>query len=480
MRVAARVTIPSATRRCVTAVLALACVAPIAGAQAPPRYRVSADTLRYTIRNPFRMYWVKGTDTTGTPQDARSVESHRWSGSPERPEVAIHQVSLDVGRRTSDDVYTIAPTGRVVQIDGRAPKSSERIDLLLHLPAAPLVAGTRWTDTVRVTGTDPGGAQWYEVTRSYRVARLVDTLGARRVAEIEATGTVRTRFGFWVDSAAGRAAWIDVSGPVTERYHFDAAGGRMLSRSWDMDLRGRGVSPAGPDTIVAGLRSKSTFTLEDLPAVRFLLARLPGADTSVTINLANGSPVLLHTTERTSGRISSSLVRNDGTVGVANVAARDGAITEYHATWADSGRALWTHDIAVRPGGLVMKQPGRPDTLFTPPAGSRWAVADYAMEEFLVPVLLAIPRDSVARPFAILRPYARRWDSGTVVAQTRGPVVLITLRVGSADAAAVVVLTPDGDYVYGETAGAGRTRRVPVDAIRRARLEVLLKDPGGG
>ena len=464
----------------ITVTLAIACAASVSSAQTAPRYQVAADTLRYTIRNPFRVYWLRGTDTIGAPQDVRSVEAHRWSGSAEQPVVTVRQISLDVGRRTTDHAYVVTPGGRVLEVDGRLPKGGERIDLLLHLPSEPLVTGAQWSDTVRGEGSDPGGAQWYEVHRSYRVARLVDTLGAQRVADVEATGTIRMSFGFWVDSAAGRAAWVDVTGPVVERYLFDASRGRMLARSWDMDLRGRGVSPSGPDTLTAGLFSKSNFTLDDSPGVRFLLASLPGTDTSATIDLATQSAILLHTTDRAPARIASALVRNDGMVGVTELRLRAGAIAEYHATWVDSTRALRTHDISVTEGRLTMKQPGARDTVFAVPPDARWAIADQAMEEMLVPVLMTVPPDSVAHRFAVFRPYARRWDEGTVLAQRRSGVIVFTLRLSTEESAQVVILAPDGDYLFGEAVGAARARRVPVDAARRARLETLLKEAGGG
>ena len=42
-------------------------------AQQPARYQRASDTLRYTGDNPFRMYWVRGTDTIGPPRHSRSV-----------------------------------------------------------------------------------------------------------------------------------------------------------------------------------------------------------------------------------------------------------------------------------------------------------------------------------------------------------------------------------------------------------------------
>jgi hypothetical protein len=187
------------------------------GAQSAPRYRIADDTLRYEIDNPFRMYWLKG-DTIGPAQHGHEVESHVWGGSEIHPTLVIRQLSLEVGRRTKTDTFDVAPSGRVEAINHRTPGAASRVDLLLRLPSSPLVLETRWSDTVRVTGTDPGGAQWYEVARDYRVARVFDTVGTRGVADVSASGTIRMRFGFWVDSAAGKSAWIDVTGRLLP-YH---------------------------------------------------------------------------------------------------------------------------------------------------------------------------------------------------------------------------------------------------------------------
>jgi hypothetical protein len=104
------------------------------------------------------------------------------------------------------------------------------------------------------------------------------------------------------------------------------------------------------------------------------------------------------------------------------------------------------------------------------PGGGRWGVADYAMQELLVPVLVRVPRDGRAEPFAVFRPFARRWDVGTVAAEERAGLVAITIRwEGKADAEALL-LTPEGDYLFGENAGPLRARRVPANQSRVRRL----------
>jgi hypothetical protein len=446
---------------------------------APARYLVARDTLSYELDNPFRLYWVRGADTVGAPQHQHSVETHAWRGPTAHPEVVIRQVALDVGRRTTVDTFTLAPDGRVETIGHRQPTSAQRTDLLLRLPASSLTVGTRWSDTVRSAGTDPGGAQGYEVARTYRVVRRVDTLGVRGVADVAAQGTVRYRFGFWVDSAAGRAAWVDVAGPVTEHYLFDVARGRLLRRQWAMDLRGRGVSPAGADTVIAGLRSEETLALADSPRLRFLLAPLPGADTSVSFDTERGAAVLLHTVARAPDRIASSLTRNDGMVGVASVAfaAPGGRPRAYEATWADSAPALRTQRVSVRGDSLLVHRSGVRDTAVAiPAADTAWGVAGYAMEELLTPALLAVTRDGAPHPFAVFRPFPGRWDAVTARAQERAGLVIVVLGFEGAKDPEVLLLTPDGDLLFSENAGLQHSRRGPTNAARQARLAAALKE----
>jgi len=457
------------------AILLLCAAAVPAGARAQGRYLPAADTLRYESYNPFRMYWLSGADTVGAPVEARSVESHVWRGGADRPEVVIRQQHLDFNRRVSTDTFTIAPRGHVMEINHRPPTGSQRIDLLLRLPVAPLAAGVRWTDTVAAGGMEPPGELRYEVIRTYRVARMVDTLGSR-VAEVAAEGTVRFRLAFWADSAAGRAAWIDAAGPVREEYRFDVTRGRLLRRFWTMDLRGRGVPPTGTDTVAAGLRSDEEMRLADTPRQRFLLAPLPGADTSFTLS-REGSVALLHTAERAPGRVRAGMARGDTAAGAVLATFAGGRVTGYEATWAGSAPELRAQRIEVRGGALVLSRTGRPEARFTPPAGA-WGVADPAMPEMLAPVLLALPRDGVERAFSAFRPDAERWETGKASVEDHEGLVLVLLRMSGRED--LLLFTREGDCLFAQVGGAVPVTRVPVGMERIRRVEAALKRITGG
>lgn len=460
----------------VSTILAALASAASARAQAP-RYAARHDTLRYTVYNPFRMYWVHGGDTVGPQQRELGVESHVWGGPAERPQVTIRNQLLDVSRRLQYHVFALEPNGHVRTIDHGPPDASPLVDPLLQLPPAPLHVGSSWTDTVRADGTDPAGPNLYQVIRTYEVRRMLDTLGAHGVAQVEAHGTIRYRFGFLVDSTARNVAWLDVAGPDTEQYLFDTQAGRLLDRRWSMHLVGRGVAPDAPDTVPAGLESVAQVSLANTPLTRFLLEPLPGADTSLTFQVSNRSIILLHTTARGRTRIGASLARNDGMVGVAFADVNASSITGYRASWTDS-TSLRTQRVTVRNGSLLVVRQGEPDTSVAIPAGSSWGIADYAMNELLTPVLMAIRRDGAEHPIAIFRPYTAHWDTGTVRVRTRGNFVVVALQLSGEKNPETMVFSKDGDFIFGDNAGPIESRRVPSDAKRLPRLEAALAAVG--
>ena len=452
--------------------LALLAGATSASAQAP-RYVARHDTLRYTIDNPYRMYWLRGADTIGPARHELSVESHVWGGTAAEPEVTVQSQLLDVSRRLQRHAFMLAPNGRVRSIDRAPPNASLAVDLLLHLPATPLEAGSTWTDTVRAEGKDAAGPEVYDVIRSYRVQRTLDTLGAHDVADVSAHGTIRYRFGFVANSAKPEAAWLDVTGPDTERYLFDPHAGRLLARRWDMHLVGRGVAPDAPDTVPAGLESAEVISVSDTPVTRFLLEPLPGTDTSITFDMQRKTLVLLHTTARGRSGITASLTRNDGMVGVASVGVSGSHITDYHATWSGAD-GLRTQAITVRDGALVLVRQGGRDTSIALPADTAWAIADYAMSELMAPALLAVPRDGKPHPFAVYRPVPAHWDRGTAMVRSRGEFVVVALEFEDEDRPETLIFGTDGDCLFVDNAGPVESRRVPSGAKRFARFQAAM------
>lgn len=443
-------------------------------AQQPAHYRVQRDTLFYRVENPFRMYWLNGTDTIGPPVHSVSVESHRWSGTDDSPAVRVSDQQVDVNRSSKVNEYRVTPSGRVVTIDGAAPKPGGRVDLLASLPDRPLRVGLRWTDTTS-SGHGKGvvGEELDEAIRTFEVSRLFDTLHTH-VAEVKGTGSWHMQLSFWVDSAAGRASWMDVKGPMEEHDLVDIGNGRLVQKSWSMDLRGRGVPPTGNrDTVTAGLLSKETMRLEDSPRVRFLMRPLPGTDTSVTLDLQRNAPILLHTEGRDANGFVATLSRNDGMVGVARATFAGDTLTSYKAMWsADSGTGMVEQSVTREGARLRVQRTGKRDTVLVMPNGV-WGVADYAMQSLLAPELLALPRDGSPYPLSVYRPYPGRWELGTASVQEHASLLLVTLRFKD-DAPEVLIFTPEGGLLYGENSGPTKTKRIPLGIARQTRLRDFL------
>lgn len=454
------------------AVLALGVSAMAApgSAQAPVRYHPSPDTLHYETSSPFTLYWVRGDDTIGVRREDRGIESHHWSGTDDEPVLTIRQLLLNATRTQSVDTVSVTPDGRIPPELNRSGVA-RRVDLLLRLPPTPLDSGVRWADTVRAGDSDGRGPQSYEARRSYHVERLLDTLG-RRVADVRAEGDVRLRITFAPDSQ-GKVSWIEVEGPVRERYLFDVGDAVLLRREWSMELAGRGVPPDATDTLPAGLASTRTLRLAEPEHARFLLAPLPPGDTSVTVLADGGEPLVVQTVSHAPGRTTVGLTRNDGTVAVGTATMGANGIASYEATWSHGEVGLVRQRITRQGDTLRITSDAAPDTTLVIPT-EHWAVADRAMPALLAPQLLAIPRDGSPRAIAILRPSALRWDRGTVAAHLGAGTVVISLHLDGEPSPEFMLLTPEGQYLYAEFGGPVRLRLLPTSELQRARLREVL------
>ncbi len=352
-------------------------------AQTPASYRASVDTLRYDVRDPIRIYWLRGSDTVDLPSSYRKVEQHVWRRSANRLEVVARHMVLDMNRRIVLDTFTVSADGRVELINHKPPQAGAWTDVFPRVPSVPVAPGARWSDTINTSEVGLVGQRLYESLREYRAERVFDTLGTRML-DAAASGTVRIRLSHWVDSAAKTTAWIDVSGPVSERYLFDLTRGRLVRRAWTVHLRGRGVSPSGADTLPAEFRSRLVMELADGARVQFLLEPLRGADSSVTVSVTTRAEIQAHTVDRAADRITSSLVQSDGSVKVASVRYATDRPIGYDARWAGASSDMYAHLVAIRGQALVLTRAAVRDSTFPIPAPS-WGIADDGMQELLAP-----------------------------------------------------------------------------------------------
>jgi hypothetical protein len=476
----------STSRPSVNCLIAFACsLFAVAVEAQSAQYRSPSGPIHIAIVNPYRMYWVRGSDTLGSPTTEKSVERQVWRATATHLSVVVEQHLLNVSRRFTSDTFSVASDGRVTAINSKPPGLNGRVDLLLRLPRGAFRVGTVWTDTLNSDSDGIGGKHRYDVRRAYEVKRELDTLG-HRVFEVIAKGHVDYRDGWWLDSLQGTAGWIDVAGPVSEQFLYDARGGELIARSWSMDLRGFGAIPGargGIDTLPAGLLSSETQSPIDATLAASVARDLPRGDTSIT---SVGGPILLHTVRRVADTIESGFARNGGLVGTVRAEFARGRADLYSAKWTD-GFATPTTNRVTRKGSTLLVSGVGPDTVVAIPPGL-WGIADYSMQELLVPTLMTVPDDGDARAFAIYRPYSRHWDSGTLSVRPIPGGRIATMQMSTDKKPQAMLITSDGDYLYGENSDPIGAERAPLPGTSRSRrLEALLqqmrtggKPPRGG
>lgn len=438
-------------------------------------YQAQVDTLHYELTNPYRMYWVRGADTVGGWVRERSVESQAWRTAGPKLRVVVAQLSLNVQRRATVDTFLVARDGLVEQINGHAPGLKTRVDLVPRLRNPTVRVGARWADTVNATSDGPAGRHVYRVEREYRVQRVIDSL-SHRLADVLDSGSVHYRDAWWADSTAGTFGWLDVAGPTSETFLVDLDSGRLLERRWKMELTGRGGGPiaAGAvDTVPAGLISSEVTELISAARAGQLSRPLPGRDTSWTIN---AGPVLLHAVLHNGDSVASGLSRNDGLIGTVTTRYSNHRPIGYRAVWTDSLGETSTTDINVLDGKLHLQQmPGR-DTTFSPPSPV-WGIADYAMQEHLVPVLLALPADNVPHSLAVYRPVGGHWDQGDVWLRPIHGGYIAMLQFAGDKQPQYLLITTEGDLLFGENSDPVGAERIPLPGTaRRAQLESILQE----
>lgn len=438
-----------------------------------PTYKAPAADVFIALTNPYHMYWLRGNDTVGSAVRDLTLEKQSWSSQGNALRVVVNQLTLSAMRRTTAETLVVEPNGQVASINGKLPGVQDRVDFLLRLPAKRLEHGLTWTDTLSTTSNGVGGEHQYTIQRRYEVVAELDTLG-RHLLRISARGTVAYRDAWWVDSTKGRFSSIDVTGPVTESYLFDAGAGQLVMRSWKMDLRGTGQLPKdkeSSDTLRAGLLSEETQTPLEPKLASVVGRQLPVGDTSLT--LSNGV-LFVHTVRRKIDTIEAGFGRNGGLVGTARVVFANGSPTSYHATWTDGFEPPQVESVERHGATLSVSHRGADSTIGLPT--SAWGIADYAMQELLVPVLLSIPNDGTAHPLAIYRPYAAHWDSGGVVVRSIGDAKLAVIQMSVDKKPQALLITNDGDYLYGENSDPVGAERVPtLGSSRRTKLEALVQ-----
>lgn len=145
---------------------------------------------------------------------------------------------------------------------------------------------------------------------------------------------------------------------------------------------------------------------------------LPTGDTLVTWN--DGHPVLFHSARQDAAGVHGGMLRADAMLGVTDVRWQGQVPTSFTTVWiVPKQNAIDSTSIrgTVTVEGLRLSRTGQPDTVLALPKLT-WAVADYGMDELLLPAFDHLP---AAKPvqIAVFRPYDSKWDTLTVSAGER-------------------------------------------------------------
>jgi hypothetical protein len=460
-----RLRLPGTVRFLWIAVLALAAW-PVA-AQEPARFRPQPGTRYVEFFSSASVHGVRNGDTVQLRAVRGNHALQEWSWVPgDPPRLRVRSESIgDGGGGVGDVTLTVAPNGALRVIGSRAVASTSQ-DFPIFPADGLLEPGRTWTDSLSVQGTE--GAESYH-TRSnltYRVSRVIDTLGTR-VAVIDADGREVRRFKGQPGSALWPASSVDVAGPARHTWWFDLRAGRLLELRQQQDLRGSVTFARPPrmfedvDTASGGMRSTALWR-EVSPGRAALLRRI----VSLRRRAYSHVPGLggSHGTHqvRLAGDTVESLLMYGDRVKTARTVFREGRVVSH----------AWEQTLGVIADGGELAAPGhaREGALPLSPSApaTAWAVAMPGMEEHLVPALMSLRLDSTRRQrFAVYRPIKAYWTSGSVQMvplewRWNGRVLPITGVVFRDDDGQVTMLLAfdrDRDVILARTREGGRWRR---------------------
>jgi hypothetical protein len=118
-------------------------------------------------------------------------------------------------------------------------------------------------------------------------------------------------------------------------------------------------------------------------------------------------------------------------VGTAESIWKGAELQTLDLLWTRGDSTTLSFRAAVRPGGPIEVRRGDERSEWDIPTGP-WAIADYGMEDQLVPVLEAVPDDQETR-LAIYRPVPSRWDTVTVSVTSALGAKVVTVMASSGE-----------------------------------------------
>jgi len=157
---------------------------------------------------------------------------------------------------------------------------------------------------------------------------------------------------------------------------------------------------------------------------------VPAGDTFVTWT---PKPDLYTTVSRADSTIASSLVSTDGVIGTAEAVWQGGRQREVRVRWTKGSATLM--ELKARLEAGVIHFAGARDTAFQAPT-LPWAVADYGMEDQLLPLIRGAGVDARHLRVDIYRPRQERWDTVSIACRRAQGATLAT------------VTEPDGEHFF--------------------------------
>jgi hypothetical protein len=177
-------------------------------------------------------------------------------------------------------------------------------------------------------------------------------------------------------------------------------------------------------------------------------------DTFVTF--AKQGPILYFTVAGTLDSVASSMVRNDGLVGWATSRWSQGRVTTFSARWARPEKVELEISGQVAADTIRLRG-AKTDRLAVP--NLPWAVADYGMDDQLVPLFMTLPYGTT-QAIAVWRPFRQQWDTMSVQTRVHDGVLLIS------EDAVTWAISPNGRLIL-KLDRAQTSRRRPLEATAR-------------
>jgi hypothetical protein len=142
------------------------------------------------------------------------------------------------------------------------------------------------------------------------------------------------------------------------------------------------------------------------------------------------NPVLYNTVHRSGDTVESSLVRVDSLVGTARSVWSQGRQRKVSVLWTQRDSTLLQFEAVSDTQILHITSPR--DTMLDTPA-TPWAIADYGMDDQLLPLIQELARHPGAQRIAIFHPFANKWDTVTVIPRSAKRALVVDIANGPGD-----------------------------------------------